>query len=347
MEKRFWDKAVSGEDIFIYVLKNNKGMCVEISNFGATIVGLYVPSKEGKIEDVVMGYDKLSDYYKNWHSIGCCVGPNANRIENARFTLDEKEYHLEAGNDGHNLHSHFSLGYQKRVWLVEKAEEREITFFCECADGEMGFPGNKVNQITFTLTEENELKIHYHITTDKKTIINMTNHSYFNLSGNLSSSIKNHELWLDCSHYTPVSEGGIPTGEIAKVEGTVMDYTRSKLLEEGLESNFPQIKLAKGYDHNFCVDNWNGELKKVGQLWHKESGRCMEVFSDLPGIQVYTGNYLGICIGKKKKVYKTYGAICMETQYFPNHINEKNFVSAIFDETKPYDSTTIYKFSVK
>lgn len=347
MEKIFWDKALSGEDIFLYVIKNKNGMRVEISNFGATIVGLYVPDKNGTIENVVMGYDKLSSYYKNWHSIGCSVGPNANRIANATFSLDGKEYRLEAGGDGHNLHSHFTLSYQKRVWIVEKYDENEIVFFCECAEGEMGFPGNKVNRITFTVTDENELKIHYYVTTDKKTIINMTNHSYFNLSGNLSSSVKTHMLWLNCSNYTPIDEKCIPTGEIKSVKGSLMDFTTPRRLGEGLDSDNAEIRMTKGYDHNFCVDEWDGSLKIIGQLYEEKSGRCMEVFTDLPGIQIYTGNYLGICKGRNRKIYKTHGAVCMETQYFPNHINEENFVSAIFDKDKPYDSTTIYKFSVK
>lgn len=347
MEKIFWDKALSGEDVFLYIIKNENGMRVEISNFGATIVGLYVPDKNGTIENVVMGYDKLSDYYNNWHSIGCTVGPNANRIANAKFSLDGKEYSLEAGNDGHNLHSHFSLSYQKRIWLVEKHSENEIVFFCECAEGEMGFPGNKVNRITFNVTKENELKIHYYVTTDKKTIVNMTNHSYFNLSGNLSSAIKKHILYLSCSHYTPVDDKLIPTGEIKSVKETVMDFTKEKALGEGLDSNDLELKQSKGYDHNFCVDNWDGKLRKIGHLFEEKSGRFMEVFSDLPGVQIYTANYLGRCLGRNKKIYKTHGAICMETQYFPNHINEKNFVSAVFDKDNPYDSTTIYKFSVK
>lgn len=347
VEKIYWDKARSGEDIFLYPIKNNKGMRVEISNFGATIVGLYVPDKNGTIENVVMGYDKLADYYQNWHSIGCSVGPNANRIAGAKFVLDGREYHLEAGRDGHNLHSHYSLGYQKRIWLVDKYEENEITFLCECAEGEMGFPGNKINRITFTVTDENELKIHYYVTTDKRTIVNMTNHSYFNLSGNLSSSIKNHILWLACSHYTPIDENTIPTGELKKVTDSVMDFTLGKRLLDGLESGSELLKKTKGYDHNFCVDDWDGSLKKIGQLYEEKSGRCMEVFSDLPGVQIYTANYLGICKGRNKKIYKTHGAICMETQYFPNHINEENFVSAIFDADHPYDSTTIYKFSIK
>lgn len=347
MEKIFWDKALSGEEIFLYVLQNKNGMRVEISNFGATIIGLYVPDKNGKIEDVVMAYDKLSDYYKNWHCIGCSVGPNANRIANAKFTLDDIEYQLEVGNDGHNLHSHFTLGYQKRVWTVENYSDVEITFMCECSDGEMGFPGNKLNRITFTVTDENELKIHYHVSTDKKTIINMTNHSYFNLSGNLSSSVKKHQLWLDCDYYTPIDEKGIPTGEIRAVADTVMDFTTPKRIVEGLDSDNAEIKRAKGYDHNFCVNAWDGSLKKIAQLYEENSGRCMEVFSDLPGVQVYTANYLGLCNGRNKKAYRTHGAVCLETQYFPNHINEEKFVSAIFDKEHPYDSTTIYKFSVK
>ena len=226
MVKRvFWDKAVSGEDIFLYVIGNEKGMYAEISNFGATIVGLYVADKNGKIENVVMGYDDLSDYYKNWHGIGSTVGPNANRIANGEFMLDGERYQLEKGRDGHNLHSHFTLGYQKRIWHVENHEENTITFSNECADGEMGFPGNKQNHITFTITEDNELKIHYFVATDKKTIINLTNHSYFNLSGDLSSTVKKHILWLDCPYYTPIANQGIPTGEIKSVQDTVMDFT--------------------------------------------------------------------------------------------------------------------------
>ena len=347
MEKIFWDKAKSGEDIFLYTIRNQNGMRVEISNFGATILGLYVPDKNGKIENVVMGYDKLSDYYKNWHGIGCTVGPNANRIAHARFSIDGKEYCLEEGPDGHNLHSHFTLGYQKRIWTVDKYEENEITFSFECSDGEMGFPGNKVNHITFTVTEDNELKIHYHVETDKKTIINLTNHSYFNLSGDLTSSIKNHILWLDCPHYTPIDDKAIPTGEIRSVKDTVMDFTTPKKIGVGLKSGDAELKKTNGYDHNFCVREWDKSLKLIGRLQDEKSGRCMEVFTDLPGIQIYTGNYLGVCFGRDKKIYKTHGAICMETQYFPNHINEENFVTAIFDENNSYDSTTIYKFSIR
>ncbi len=347
MEKKFWDKATSGEDIYIYALENKNGMRVEVSNFGATILGLYVPDKKGKIEDVVMGYDDLASYYKNWHSIGQSVGPNANRIANAKFSLSGKEYQLQAGNDGHNLHSHFTLSYQKRIWLVKQYDEQAITFMCECSDCEMGFPGNKVNEITFTLTEDNEVKIHYHVTTDKETIVNMTNHSYFNLSGNLSSTVKKHKLWLSCSHYTPIDESMIPTGEIADVKDTPMDFTTEKMLGEAIDSDFSQIKQTSGLDHNFCIDDWDGRQKKVASLYEEKSGRYMEVYTDLPGMQIYTANYIGICLGKKKKVYKTHGAVCMETQYFPNHINEENFVSAIFDEQNPYDSTTIFKFSVR
>ncbi len=347
MEKIFWDKAVSGEDIFLYVLQNKNGVRVEISNFGATIVGLYVPDKKGKIEDVVLGYDRLSDYYQNWHSIGCTIGPNANRIKDAAFSLDGREYTLLAGRDGHNLHSHPTLGYQKRIWIVKNHTDKELVLFCECADGEMGFPGNKVNTVTFTLTDDNELKIHYYVTTDKKTVINLTNHSYFNLSGNLLSNIKKHTLWLNCSCYTPIGEGGIPTGEMKSVEGTVMDFTKLKKIGEGLDSKDAELLQTRGYDHNFCIDNWDNTLKKVACLEEERSGRCMEVFTDLPGIQVYTANYVGRCLGKNKKIYKTHGAVCLETQYFPNHINENNFVSAVFDSEHPYDSTTVYKFFVK
>ena len=347
MKKVFWDKAVSGEDIYLYVIENKSGMYAEISNFGATIVGLYVPDKKGKIENVVMAYDKLSDYYKNWHGIGCSVGPNANRIANGEFSVDGKTYQLEKGRDGHNLHSHFSLSYQKRIWDVENYEDNEITFFCECADGEMGFPGNKVNRITFTITEENELKIHYYVTTDQKTIVNMTNHSYFNLSGDLTSTVKKHILWLDCPYYTPIEEHGIPTGEIKSVKDGVMDFTVPKKIGDGIDSRNEELKKTNGYDHNFCVKDWDGSLKLIGRLYEEKSGRCMEIFSDLPGVQIYTGNYLGVCKGRDKKIYKTHGAVCMETQYFPNHINEETFVSAVFDKDKPYDSTTIYKFSVK
>lgn len=349
MDKKLFGVAKSGEEIYLYILENKNGVRAEVMNYGANLVRLYVPDKTGKVEDIVFGFDRLEDYYHNGNFFGCTVGPNANRIENAKVTIEGATYQLNDNDGGNNLHSDGRLGYHKRVWVVESMSEdsSEITFYSECANGEMGLPGNKCNRVTYSLNDENELKIHYHVTTDKKTLINMTNHSYFNLSGKLNKTIRKHELQMKCSRYTPLKPGGIPTGEIAETKGTPMDFSNPKAIGTGLVSKFQQIQMCRGYDHNFCIDGWDDSLKTFATVYEPESGRTMEVSTTLPGVQLYTANCVGICPGKELKLYRSYGALCLETQYYPNNANVDNFPKAIFGPDKPYDATTVYKFGVR
>ena len=337
---------VDGKTTGLSVLKNQKGMEVCVTSFGGRIVSIMVPDKRGLMRDVVLGFDNVQDYMTYPTDFGATIGQYANRINQGKFTLDGVDYQLPQNNFGHCLHGG-PKGFQYQIFDVEQPNEQVLELSYLCKDGEEGFPGNVQCKVVMTLTDDNAIDLKYSAETDKPTIVNMTNHSYFNLSGKLTTTVKDHILWLDCPHYTPIDSKGIPTGEIRSVKESIMDFTELKRIGDGIESGNVELKKTNGYDHNFCVRNWDKSLKRIGQLYEEKSGRCMEVFTDLPGIQIYTGNYLGRCRGRDRKIYKTHGAVCMETQYFPNHINEENFVSAIFDVDNPYDSTTIYKFSVK
>ena len=235
-----------GKEVSVYTLSNGNGVQAKIINYGANLISLLVPDKDGKVEDVVLGYDKLEDYYVNGSFFGATIGPSANRIANAAFEIDGKSYQIDANDGVNNLHSHMEEGYHKRVWDVQEGEN-SLTLTLEAKDGEMGFPGNKKITMTYSLSEDNALKLTYHVTTDAKTIINMTNHSYFNLAGHKSGRIEDHILKLNASHYTPVVAGAIPTGEIAPVAGTPMDFTSAKPIGQDINEDFEQLKLVQGY----------------------------------------------------------------------------------------------------
>lgn len=345
MKKRLFGTMADGTEVFLYTLENKNGMKAEVTDYGAILVNLFVPDKAGKVQDVTLGYDKLEDYYTNGSFFGATISPNANRIANARFTIDGKTYQLDVNDGPNNLHSHFELGGHKQVWKAEPQDNGALRFTLKQADGAMGFPGNKVVSITYTLTDDNELCLDYHGTTDKKTILNLTNHAYFNLAGHDSGSILDHVLWLKASCYTPVVQGAIPTGEIAPVAGTPLDFTKEKRVGDEIEADFEQLKLVKGYDHNFVIDDWKGRLQLVAKMSEKTSGRAMEVYTDLPGIQFYAGNCIAETVGKGGVVYKPRHGFCLETDYFPNAVNQENFPSSVYGPEKDYVSTTIYKFS--
>lgn len=343
MEKTIFGTMENGTEIYLYSMENSKGMKAEVINYGAILVNLYVPDKEGKAEDVVLGFDKLEGYYVNGANFGATIGPNANRIANASFTLDGTEYKLDANDGKNNLHSHLDLGYHKKVWDAVENEDG-ITFSMESPDGEIGFPGNKKIQVTYSLTEENELKIHYHGISDKRTILNMTNHTYFNLAGHGSGEIYDHILTLNASNYTPVVAGAIPTGEIAPVQGTPMDFTRPKRIGDEIDADFEQLKLTGGYDHNWVLDGQEGTLRHIATVEEPVSGRIMKAYTDLPGVQFYAGNFLEKEEGKEGKVYRKRYGFCLETQYYPNTANEPSFPSAVYGPDREYETTTVYKF---
>ncbi len=343
IEKTVFDTMKDGTQIFLYSLENGKGMKAQVINYGAILVRLFVPDKNGRSEDVVLGYDNLDGYYVNGANYGATIGPNANRVADARFTLDGVTYQLDVNDGPNNLHSHADLGYHKRVWKAVEGTDC-VTFELEGADGEMGFPGNKKVRVTYTLTGENELKIHYHATSDRRTIINMTNHSYFNLAGHDAGNIYDHILTLHAANYTPVVAGSIPTGEIAPVAGTPMDFTLPKRIGDEIDADFGQLKLAGGYDHNWVLDGGEGRLRLIATVEEPSSGRVMETYTDLPGVQFYAGNSQTEEPGKGGAVYGKRTGLCLETQYYPDTANEPGFPSAIFGPDRAYDTVTVYRF---
>lgn len=346
MKKERFGTTKEGREVFLYTLENEQGMRAQITDYGAILVRLYVPDRDGNMQDVTLGYDQLEGYYTNGSFFGATIGPNANRIAGAAFAIDGETYHLDVNDGPNNLHSHFDLGIHKRIWETE-ASENAVTFTINLKDGEMGFPGNKTISVTYTLTEDNALRLDYYGSTDRKTILNPTNHAYFNLAGHNGGQITGHILWLKASHYTPVVHGAIPTGEIAPVTGTPLDFTKAKRIGDEIGNDFEQLNLVSGYDHNFVLDDWNGELQLVAEAFEEISGRCMKVYTDLPGIQFYAGNCIAPTVGKENANYDKRDGFCLETDYFPNAVNEERFPSPIYGPDKNYHSTTIYQFTCK
>lgn len=345
IKKESFGKTDKGREVFQYTLQNKNGMQAKVTDYGAILTALFVPDKDGKLADVVLGYDSVEPYQQNGSFFGATVGRSANRIAGAKFEIDGTAYQLDVNDGPNNLHSQFDIGFHKQIWEAkEDADANSITFFYVSKDGEAGFPGTLEISVTYTLTDENALSIHYDGVSDKKTLINCTNHSYFNLGGHDSGNIHDHVLTLNASHYTPVVPGAIPTGEIAPVEGTPMDFTKPKKVGAEVDSDFEQLKLVQGYDHNFAVDTETGKLEKIAEVWDEKSGRRMEVYSDLPGVQFYAGNCIDDTVGKSGATYTKRSGLCLETQYFPNSVNQEGFVSPVFDAGEEYRTTTVYKF---
>lgn len=345
--KKLYGKTADGTEVYIFTLSNSKGMAAEITNFGGTIVSLLVPDGKGNLEDVTLGYDKLDGYLKKGPYFGAIIGRHANRIEDSKFEIYGVEYHV-AANDGKN-HLHGGLkGFDKAVWQAEIVKQGgseclELTY--RSVDGEENYPGNLDIKVTYNLTEDNALKIDYFAVSDKDTVVNLTNHAYFNLSGHASGDILKHELMINADKFTPVNSECIPTGEIRDVKGTVMDFTGLTPIEPGLSSDDEQIANGKGYDHNWVLKVSGKAPEKAAEVYDPASGRVMEVYTTKPGIQFYSGNFLdGSEIGKGGAVYGKRSGLCLETQYFPNAMKHKHFPSPILKAGQQYKHTTIYKF---
>lgn len=344
VEKKAFGKNGQGQEITLYTISNSKGMQASVTDLGAVLVKLLVPDSQGKTADVVLGFDRAEDYLVNPSFFGAVIGPSANRIGDAKFELDGVTYLLDVNDGGNNLHSHADKGYHKRLWKAEEGEN-SVTFSLEDTDGNLGFPGAKKIAVTYTLDEQNGLSLHYHGSSDKKTILNLTNHSYFNLDGHDRGNIEEHELWLKASNYTPVVAGAIPTGEIASVEGTPMDFTKAKKVGLEINANFEQLQLTGGYDHNWVIDDWNGSLQHFATVKSAVSGRTMKAYTTLPGVQFYAGNFISPQKGKEEVSYEKRFGLCLETQYFPDTIHHANFPSCVFGgENGDYDSVTVYRF---
>ena len=339
-------KFSDGREVNLYTMENKNGMRVSVANIGAALVRVEVPDRQGRLADVVLGFDRAEDYLVNGCFFGVVIGPNANRIGKAAFTLDGATYSL-AVNDGiNNLHSDRNLGWHKRFWEASVGEE-SVTFRLEDRPGSMGFPGAKTAEVTYSLNDRNELQLNYHASSDQRTILNLTNHSYFNLEGHDSGSIEGHELWLGAACYTPADAGSIPTGEIARVKGTPMDFTARKRVGAEIDAEFEQLQFAGGYDHNWVIDNWDGTLRHFATVRAPMSGRVMEAYTTLPGVQFYAGNFIEQETGKGEAAYRYRGGMCLETQYFPDSANKPAFPSCFFGGERVYDSVTVYRFSAE
>lgn len=327
-----------------YTITNAAGMQVSILNYGGTVTRIITKDKSENDGDVVLGFDSLSGYLRKGNPFfGSLVGRYANRIANAKFTLDGKEYTLAANNNGQSLHGGIK-GFDKVLWNAEKLSgdsSLKLTYLSK--DGEEGYPGNLNAEVVYTLTAANELKIDYSATTDKATPVNLTNHSYFNLSAGADSTILDHELQLNADYYTPVNEFLIPTGKIDAVKGTPMDFTTSKLIGKDLDS------VKGGYDHNWVCNKKGTDLEKIASVYHATSGRLMEVYTTQPGVQFYSSNFLnGTLINTKNgQKYVKHAALCLETQHFPDSPNEPAFPTSILRPGETYRHTTVYKFSVR
>lgn len=340
-------KNSKGEEVYLYTLKNQKGMKVTFLNLGATVHEIYVPDRDGQMVQVSATYDNPISYEEKTTYFGAIVAPYANRIANAKFEIDGEIYETDANNNENSLHSGIN-GIAKKIWMVKEQTDEKIVFAYDGKDLEQGFPGNIHYEVTYEVTEDNALSISYYAVSDKKTTINMTNHTYFNLNGALSGSVEDHELWINASHYTPVKDAkAIPTGEIAPVEGTPFDFREPKTIGRDIEEEFDQLIYGLGYDHNFALDKDTLDVEKIATAYAPKTGIQMDVWTDCIGVQLYTGNFMAGEIGPNGHVYEKRGSFCLETQYFPNAINETNFVCPITEANVPYETKTIYTFSVR
>ena len=346
IEKNYYGSMKDGKQVHIHTLANSSGMKARIIDYGGTVVSLEVPDKNGKIADVVLGYDTLEQYFEGDVFLGALVGRHANRIEDAEFELNGKVYHL-AKNDGRN-HLHGGVkGFDKVVWqseIISGPDGQALQLKYRSPDGEENYPGNLDVTVVYTLTEANELKLEYYAVSDKDTVVNLTNHTYFDLSGHEHGSILNHQIKINADKYTVIDGEGIPTGEIRDVKGTPMDFTVLTPVGKGIDSPDEQIVCGRGYDHNWILKGSGNKPELAAELYDPESGRRMEVYTDKPGIQFYSGNFLKGSKGKGGAVYNKRSGLCLETQYFPNAMKHKHFPSPVLKAGDEYRYTTVYKF---
>lgn len=345
--KTSFGKSKNNENATLFTITNKNGMKVSFTDYGANIISIIVPDKNGVMADVNLGFDKIAGYEANGQGYGSFIGRHANRIGDAKFELNGTLYELEKNDGVNNLHGGF-IGYNKLMYETEIYEEEDITsveFSRLSPHMEQGFPGNLDVSVTYSLTEENELVIEYLAVSDQDTIVNLTNHAYFNLAGHSSGNILNHKVWIKANAFTPTDEKLIPTGELRSVEGTPMDFRTLKSVGAEIDSDYEPLLVAGGYDHNYVLDT-NGDVEKVAELVDEASGRKMEVFTDLPGIQLYSGNFIKPeDHGKDGVRYEKRDGICFETQYYPNSCNIASFPSCVRKAGQEFDSVTIYKFS--
>ena len=334
-------KTSAGEEACLYELKNGNGMSVLVSDYGATIVGIIVPDGKGGKKDVVLGYDDVSGYEAGTCFFGGVIGRVANRIGGAQFELGGKTYCLAKNDHGNTLHSGVPFTSQ-RIWNVAEIKESGVTLSLYSPDMDQGYPGNVELKVTYHLTEENELVIRYAGVPDRDTLLNLTNHSYFNLAGHDSGDILSQEVVICADAFTRADAESIPTGEIVPVEGTPMDFRTPKEIGQEIEADYEALRFGEGYDHNYVLNG--AGMRKVAAMSAKDTKISMEVYTDLPGMQFYTANFVDGEKGKEGAVYGKRSGACFETQYFPDAVHKENFASPVVRGGEEYHTTTVYKF---
>ncbi len=354
--KTAFGKTKDGKEASLYTMINDNGMQVAVSDFGAVIVNIVVPDRDGNLADVALGYDSVTGYEVNGPGYGSFIGRHANRIGGATFTVGGKKYEIAKNDNGvNNLHSG-PMGYNKVFYEAETYTDEEsvsVEFSRLSPDGEQGFPGNLDVSVTYTLTNDNDLAIEYFAVSDKDTVINLTNHSYFNLAGQASGDILDQEVWINSHQITPTDKLLIPTGEVMDITGTAMDFQTAKPIGRDINADMECLKIAGGYDHNYVLDLdiEDDEMELVASLYDPKSGRKMEVYTDLPGMQLYTGNFINPDgdpnKGKGGATYGKRAGVCFETQFYPNSCNIPSFPTSIFQAGEAYDFCTVYSFSAE
>jgi aldose 1-epimerase len=354
VEQQSFGKLADGRPVMLYTLRGPRGLVVELTNFGASVVKILTSDRTGKVGDVVLGFSNFDDYAKKSPFFGSVVGRVANRIANARFALDGKTYLLAANNSPGGLDCSLhggNVGFDKVVWQAEPCEIAglpavRLRYFSK--DREEGFPGNLEVQVVYSMTQDNGLRIDYQATTDAATPVNLSNHSYFNLKGEGHGNILDHELMLNASRYTPVNKGLIPTGELQPVQGTPFDFTRPHRIGERINNVDAQLKFGGGYDHNFAINRKSAGLELAATVYEPTSGRVLEVLTTEPGLQFYSGNFLdGALVGKAGKAYPYRSAVVLETQHYPDSINQPKFPSIVLRAGQTYQSSTVFRFSTR
>jgi aldose 1-epimerase len=347
MEARSWGKTSTGEAVQLFTLKNRGGVEATITSYGGTLVSLKAKDRKGQLEDVILGFDSFDPYLTSSPFFGSTVGRYGNRIAKGQFVLDGVTYSLPK-NDGANTLHGGPRGFDKVVFAAKEVAAKDgpsLELRHVSPDGDQGFPGALTTRVTYTLTDANELRIDYEATTDKPTVVNLTNHAYFNLAGPSGGDILSHVVWIDAERFTPVGPGLIPTGELKSVAGTPFDFRNATPIGARIGASDPQIEIGRGYDHNFVLNGEAGRLRLVARVTEPGSGRVLEVLTTEPGLQFYTGNFLdGSVVGKGGRAYKHRYGFCMETQHFPDSPNQPSFPSTTLRPGQTYKTTTVYRF---
>lgn len=346
VKKSYYGAMPDGRKIYLYKIENSNGVSAEFITKGASVNSFICPDKNGRMGDIIAGFDSLSEHINSPIYAGAIVGRYANRIKNGKFILNGKEYSVTKNEDGINC-LHGGNEYNSAVWEAEIKSDNSVEFSYISEDNSHGFPGTVNARVTYCLTEQNELEIHYEAVSDKDTVFCMTNHSYFNLGTIAGGDIFDTEVMLCCDYFTPVDENSIPTGEIRSVKESAFDFTQFKKIGRDIISDDIQLKQAKGYDHNFCINGKSGTMRLAAKARDRKSGRGLDVYTDMPGLQFYTGNFMTGEKGKNGIALKPYHGFCFETQYYPDSPNHPEFPQCILKAGEKYESKTVFKVSAE